>query len=347
MDASSTPIDTRGHALLEDTLVTDRRIRPIAVLALALLVLAVAADAQPRAKVPRLGILSPFSPTALSPGEETFRQTLRDLGYVEGQTIEFEWRWADRSFSQFRVIADEFVRLNVDIIFAMSQPAIQAAQRATTTIPIVMMDVSDPVEAGFIRSLAHPGGNITGVTAIALELSGKQLALLKEAAPGVTRIAVLGTQAILALHGPEVQRVAQGLDVQLQVLVVEGLDDIANAFEHATRRRAGAVLVLPQLLFAVNDRRIAELAAQSQLPTIFWRREFAEVGGLLAYGASQQDLYRRAATYVDKILKGAKSGDLPVEQPTKFTLVINLKTAQALGLTIPPMLLFQADEVLR
>jgi putative tryptophan/tyrosine transport system substrate-binding protein len=239
------------------------------------------------------------------------------------------------------------VRLNVDIIFAMSQPAIQAAQRATTTIPIVMMDVSDPVEAGFIRSLAHPGGNITGVTAIALELSGKQLALLKEAAPGVTRIAVLGTQAILALHGPEVQRVAQGLDVQLQVLVVEGLDDIANAFEHATRRRAGAVLVLPQLLFAVNDRRIAELAAQSQLPTIFWRREFAEVGGLLAYGASQQDLYRRAATYVDKILKGAKSGDLPVEQPTKFTLVINLKTAQALGLTIPPMLLFQADEVLR
>jgi ABC-type uncharacterized transport system substrate-binding protein len=323
----------------------------IVILICGVLLAPLVADAQPQAKVPRIGILSPFSPTALSAGEETFRQTLRDLGYVEGQTLEFEWRWADRRSSGFvsgwTALADELVRLNVDLIFAMSQPAIRAAQRATTTIPIVMNDAGDPVQSGFVKSLAHPGGNITGVTVIALELSGKQLALLKEAVPSATRIAVLGTQGALALHWPEVQRVAQALDVQLQVLVVEGLDDVANAFEHATRRGAGAVLVLPLLLFAVNDRRIAELAAQSRLPTIFWRREFAEVGGLLAYGARQQDLFRRAATYVDKILKGAKPADLPVEQPTKFELVINLKTAQALGLTIPPIVLFQADEVIR
>jgi putative tryptophan/tyrosine transport system substrate-binding protein len=321
----------------------------IATLGLALLVVPLAVNAQRAVKVPRLGMLLPASAPSTPDWKQRnpFLQALRELGYVEGQTIEFEWRWAERRFERLPDLASELVHLHVDVIFATSQPAIRAAQRATATIPIVMIDVGDPVQSGFIESLARPGGNITGVTAIALELPGKQLALLKEAVPEVTRMAVLGTPAPLARHWPDLQRVAQGMGVQLDALLVQDSDEFARAFERATQEGAGALIVLPVILFATNQSRLAELAAQSRLPAIFWASEFAKVGGLMAYGASPPDLARHAAVYVDKILKGAKPADLPVEQPTTFELVINLKTAKALGLTIPPTLLFQATEVIR
>jgi len=333
--------------MLEDTSMPRRPVELIVILTLGFLCTPLVSAAQRRGTIPWVGILSPFSLADSSPSEEMFRHMPHDLGYVEGQTIAFEWRWADREFARFPDLADELVRLNVDVIFAAGQAAIRAAQRATTTIPIVMIDVGDPVASGFVKSLAYPEGNITGLTTIAHDLLGKQLELLKEAVPGVSRIAVLGHQATLAAHWPEVQRASQALNVPLQALVVHMPGEFASAFELATKRGSGALLVLPHILFAANERRLAELAEQSRLPTIFWRREFAEAGGLMAYGASRRDLWRRAATYVDKILKGAKPGNLPVEQPTKFELVINLKTAQALGLTISPTLLFQATEVIR
>jgi putative ABC transport system substrate-binding protein len=321
----------------------------IVTLSLVLLLMPLLAKTQPAVKVPRIGMLLPASAPSMPDWKQRdpFLQALREPGYVEGQTIEFEWRWAERRFERLPDLASELVHLHVDVIFARSQPAIRAAQQATTTIPIVMIDVGDPVQSGFIESLARPGGNITGVTAIALELPGKQLALLKEAVPQVTRMAVLGGPTPLARHWPDLQRVAQGMGVQLYALLVQDSDEFAHAFERATQEGAGALIVLPFILFATNQRRLAELAVQSRLPAIFWASEFAKVGGLMAYGASPPDLARRAAVYVDKILKGAKPADLPVEQPTKFELLINLKTAQALGLTLPPTLLFQADEVIK
>jgi putative ABC transport system substrate-binding protein len=321
----------------------------IVTLAFGILVAPLVATAQPAAKIRRIGVLAFGSPPASPDWQQgsPFWQGLRELGWIEGQTIGFEWRWADRRFDRLPGLAGELVSLNVDVIFASGRAAIRAVQHATTTIPIVMLDVGDPVEFEFVKSLAHPGGNITGVTAIALELTGKQLELLKEAVPDATRIAILGPQPILAFHWPEVQRVAQALSVQLYALVVEAPGEFASAFELATKRGVGALLLLPWIVFVANERRLVELAEQSRLPTMFWRREIAEVGGLMAYGASSRDLFRRAATYVDKILKGAKPADLPVEQPTKFELVINLKTAQALGLTIPPIVLFRADEVIQ
>jgi len=315
-------------------------------LTLAVLVTPLTVEAQLRGKIPRVGILS-LSSAEASSGKGAFQQALRDLGYVEGQNIGFEWRWADGSSVRLRTLAGELVRLKVDVILAVGEDAIRAAQHATTTIPLVMGDVGDPVKSGFVETLAHPGGNLTGVTAIALELVEKQLELLKGVVPEVTRIGVLGTPYNLARHWPELEHAAHALDVQLQVLVVRGPEELTRAFELATRRGAGAVLMLPWVHVDSNERWIAELAVQSRLPTIYWHREFAEVGGFMAYGASRRDLARRAASYVDKILKGTKPADLPVEQPMKLELVLNLKTAQALGLTIPPTLLFQADEVIR
>ena len=312
-----------------------------------------AAEAPQRGNIFRVGILQ-FGSAEPSPGGELsqpwlhgLEQALRDRGYVKGQNITVEWRSADQRVERLRDLAGELVRLKVDVIVAWDDAAIRAAQHATTTIPIVMAGVRDPVASGFVKSLAYPGGNITGVTALGEEVVGKQLELLKAAVPEVSKIGVLGPPGILARYRPEVERTAQALDVQLQVLVVQGPEEFARAFELATKRGAGAVLILPWISVAANARWIAELAVQFQLPTMFRNRVFANVGGFMTYGASPYELYRRVAYYVDRILKGAKPADLPVEMPTKYELVINLKTAQALGLTLPPTLLFQADEVIR
>jgi putative ABC transport system substrate-binding protein len=300
-------------------------------------------------KVPTIGVLAFASPPSEPDWKQSsvFLQELRHLGYVEGQNIRFEWRFADQRVDRLHDLAGELVRLKVDVIVAPTEPATSETQHATTTIPIVMAGVNNPVALGFVKSLAHPGGNITGVTALGPELVGKQLELLKATVPEVTKIGVLGTPGNLAGFWPEVERTAQALDVQLQVLVVRGPEEVARVFALANKRGAGAVLILPWVSVTANARWIAELAVQSQLPTIYWSRVFAEVGGFMAYGASNDDLGRRVAYYVDRILQGTKPADLPVEQPTKFALVINLKTAKALGRAMPPTLLMLADEVIR
>jgi putative ABC transport system substrate-binding protein len=272
---------------------------------------------------------------------------LRELGYVEGQNLIFEYRWAGKA-DQFPGLAADLVRLNVNVIVAPLTPAIHAAKDATTMIPIVILSVGDPVRSGFVETLARPGGNITGVTGpVTAELNAKLLELLKEAVPAATRMAVLGSAAALALNLREVERAAQSLGVQLQLLEVRGPDEFESAFETATRQGAGALIMLPVVFFAFNEKRIAELAVKYRLPAVFWRGSFAEIGGFMAYGPSRADILRRAAALVGKILQGAKPGDLPVEQAMRFELVINLKTAKALGLTIPPTLLFQADKVIQ
>lgn len=326
---------------------TRRTLGLIAIFVLPILVAPLAADAQPAAKVPQIGFLSLRPPDATALFFEVFRHSLREMGYAEGQNIAFAYRYAEGEVNRLPALAAELVRLNVDVIVVAETPAIHAAIQATTTIPIVMLTVGDPVGSGFVQSLARPGGNVTGVSSLVPELSGKLLQLLKEAVPGITRMAVFVTPGGLALHVTELEAAARALGVQLQFLEVRGPGEFESAFNVATREGAGALLMLPAVLFAVNERRIAALAVKRRLPAIFWRRPFAEAGGLMSYGPSIADNWRRAAALVGKILNGAKPADLPVEQPMKFELVINLKTAQALGLTIPPTLLFQADEVIR
>jgi len=323
------------------------RLIGVVILNLGLLVLSLAAAAQPVAKVPQIGFLSIRPLGASSPFLEAFRHNLREMGYVEGQNVAFEYRSAEGQVHRLPALADELVRLNVDVIVVAETPAIHAAIQATTTIPIVMLTVGDPVESGFVKSLAWPGGNVTGVGGLVNELNPKLLELLKEAVPGVTRIAVFVAAGGLALYGPEMEAAARELGVQLQFLEVRGAAEFESACNAATREGAGALLILPAPLFALNERRLAALAVKSRLPAIFWRRPFAAAGGLMAYGPSHADNLRRAAVLVGKILKGAKPADLPVERPTKFELVINLKTAKELGLTIPSLLLFQADEVIQ
>jgi putative ABC transport system substrate-binding protein len=322
--------------------------RLIGVVILGLLVVPLAADAQPVARVPQIGFLSVRRPLgASSPFLEAFRQSLREMGYAEGQNVAFAYRYAEEQVNRLPALADELVRLNVDVIVVAETPAIHAAIQATTTIPIVMLTVGDPVESGFVKNLARPGGNVTGVGGLVTELNRKLLELLKEAVPGVTRIAVFVTPENLASYLTEMEAAARELGVQLQFLEIRGADEFVSACNAATREGAGALLILPASFFALNERRIAALAVESRLPAIFWRRPFAAAGGLMAYGPSLADNFRRAAVLVGKILQGAKPADLPVERPTKFELVINLKTAKELGLTIPPLLLFQADEVIQ
>ena len=304
-----------------------------------------AAGAQP-ARVPRIGVLSPGSPGP-SPLLDAFRQGLRELGYGEGQNIAIEYRFDEAKPGRLADLAAELVRLKVDVILTINTPASLAAKNATKTIPIVFTYVADP--APLVASLARPGGNITGLTTLAAELSGKRLELLKEALPGISRVAVLLNSAIpiSTQMFREAERASLQLGVQLQPLAVRGPDEIPNAFKVATRDRAGALFVLEEASMLLKHRtRILELATKHQLPAASMYREFVEAGGLLSYGASLPDLFRRAAIYVDKILKGAKPGDLPVEQPTKFEFVINLKTAKALGLTIPPSVLGRADQII-
>ena len=314
--------------------------------ALALLAAPLAAPAQqPPEKTARIGFLGDV-PAFLV---EAFRQGLRELGYIEGRNIAIEYRSPDWKYEQLPGLAAELVRLKVDVIVAASPPATEAAKQATSTIPIVFTVSGDPVAEGFVASLARPGGNLTGLATISPELVGKQLEMLKTVAPKVSRVAVLQnpTQPSHPRAVRQAEDAARALGVQLQVLKARTPSEIEAAFAAMSSQRAGGVLVLRDAVFRAQRAQIVALAAKSRLPAVYGLREQAEAGGLMAYGASVPELFRRAATYVDKILKGAKPADLPVEQPTKFELVINLKTAKALGLTIPPSLLQRADQVIQ
>src|SRR3989442_1039860 len=312
------------------------------IMALTLSLLAVplaVAAAQPLEKVPRVGYLNPGAPSdpLRQHRFEAFRQGLRELGYVEGQNIAVESRWAEGHYERYPALAADLVRVQVDVIVAQSGAATKAAQEATRTIPIVMLHVNDPVGSGLVASLARPGGNVTGTTVMAPDVVGKRLELLKEVVPKVSRVAVLQhpDNPASAPMLREVEARARALGVRLQILGVRNPAEIDSAFAAMTKERADGLLYLSDAIFDTQQRQILELAAKRRLPAIAGARQYAEAGGLAAYRADFLDLERRAATYVDKILKGAKPADLPVEQPTQFELVLNLKTAQALGLTFP------------
>jgi putative ABC transport system substrate-binding protein len=307
------------------------------------------AEAQPAGKLYRIGYLAGGSATANPSFAEAFRQGLRELGWVEGQNIAIEYRFAEGRLDRLPDLAAELVRLKVDIIVATPTPAAVAARNATRTIPIVMRGVGDPVGLGLVERLARPGGNVTGLSyTVGTETIGKGLELLMEAVPSVGRVAVLSNPANpIHAHGVDsVKAVARSLGLQLQLLEARGPEGFDGAFAAMTRERAGALLVIADSMFDSHKARLGDLAVKSRLPSMHGYREVVEAGGLMSYGPSFPPQFRQAATYVDKILKGAKPGDLPVEQPTKFELVINLKTAKALGLTIPPSLLLRAGEVI-
>jgi putative ABC transport system substrate-binding protein len=300
-------------------------------------------EAQQSAKIPRIGYISRGSGPGVN--EEIFRQGLRSLGYIDGDTIAIESRFAHEKLDQLPQLAADLIRLKVAIIVAGSGAAtVQAAKTATTTVPIVMTNVNDPIALGFVASLAHPGGNITGLANLSPEISGKQLELLKETVPNISRVAVLGR---ITLNIKEMETAARSLALQLKVLEVRGPDDIESAFDAAKRTRVNALLIPASSLLAGFRKRVNDLAAQNRLPAIGLSPVWAEDGCLLAYGPNIGDNFRRAATYVEKILKGAKPADLPVEQPMKFEFVINLKTAKQIGLKIPPNVLARADKVIR
>jgi ABC-type uncharacterized transport system substrate-binding protein len=321
------------------------------ILAVGLSLAPLAVEAQQTASLPRIGFLAPASvsdpqvPRVL----QAFRQGLREWGYVEGQNITIEFRSAEGQYDRLPGLAAELVRLKVNVIVAAGPLASQVAKQATKTIPIVMAAIADPVGAGFVASLARPGGNITGLSLMHSDLVAKQLELLKEVLPKVSRMAVLGNPAnpnyAPMLRGA--QDAARALGVRLQPLEARDPSEIDTVFAPLTTERAGALIVLGDTMFFGHRTRIADHAVRRRLPTAFGASEYAEAGGLLAYGPSLVDGYRRAATFVDKILKGAKPADLPVEQPTKFELVINLKTAKALGLTIPQSVLLRADQIIQ
>jgi len=315
-----------------------------------LLAAPLAADAQQAGKVPRIGFLAAAAPSDVSARLDAFRQGLRALGWVEGQNIVIDYRFAEGRYDRLPDLAAELVRLKVDIIVSVASQGVAAAKNATETIPIVMISVGDPVGLGFVASLARPGGNVTGSSfSVGLEIVGKGLELLKETVPKVRRVAILLNPANPAhpLAISEVNVAARSLGVQLQVLEARSLNEFDGAFAAMAKERVGALLVLTDGMFILHRTRLADLAARSRLPAAYGTREMVEAGGLMSYGPSLPDLFRRSATYVDKILKGAKPGDLPVEQPTKFEFVINLKTAKALGLTIPQSLLQRADEIIQ
>src|SRR5712692_2427114 len=327
------------------------RRRFIEVIAGGLLAAPLAAEAQQTAKAPRIGWLA----ANLAPNPhltEAFRQGLRDLGYVEGRSVVIEYRDAEGKFERLPALAAELVALKVDVILAGGTPQALAAKHATRTIPIVFTSATDPVTDRLVTSLARPGGNVTGLSNLAPELVGKRLEQLTQAVPGVSRVAVLWQPGGLPERTEkdmlrEADVAARALGLQPQFVEARGPADFDRAFSDMTRARAGALTVLGSVMFNTERRRLVDLAAKHRLPTVYTSREYVDDGGLIAYGPSIADVFRRAATYIDKILKGAKPADLPVEQPTKFELVINLKAAKALGLTIPPSLLQRADEVIQ
>jgi putative tryptophan/tyrosine transport system substrate-binding protein len=302
--------------------------------------------AQPAGKVPRVGFLHPGAPPNSS--ADVLTRSLRELGYVEGRSIAIEFRWAEGRLERLPGLAAELVRLKVDVIVVGSTPAIRAVAQATKTIPVVMTVVADPVASGFVTSLARPGGNLTGLTLISPELSGKRIELLREAAPRLTRLAVLWNPSNPS-HGEtlkESETRARTLGLHTMPVEARRAEDIDRAFTTIARERASALFVLDDVLLFEERQLIAEMALRNRLPTVFGISGFVEAGGLMAYGAKQSDLYRRAALFVDRILKGAKPANLPIERPTSFELVINLKTAKTLGLTIPDALRLRADRLL-
>jgi putative tryptophan/tyrosine transport system substrate-binding protein len=308
-----------------------------------------AAWAQPAPKIYRIGLLGGNPPNHPSGRVwEAFFQGLRELGYVESQNILVEGRWYGEQPERLPALAAELVRAKVDVIVAGTAPSPEAARRATSTIPIVMANHPDPVGSGLVVSLAKPGRNVTGLSSLSPELVGKQLQLLKEIVPGLSRVAVLWNPTVPSqkLSLREAEDAARSSKVQLQVVEAQAPRDLAGAFQSMTKERSGGLIAFGGSVFFAERSQIVALAAQSRLPAIYAVREFAEAGGLMAYGNNIHESWRRAATYVDKILKGAKPADLPVEQPTKFELVINMRTAKALGLTIPPAVLARADEVI-
>jgi putative ABC transport system substrate-binding protein len=305
--------------------------------------------AQQQGKVWRVGMLETTSTTLNAANLDAFRQGLRELGYVEGRNLIIEYRSADGRSERFADLAADLVGLKVDLIVTRGTPAAVAAKNATRTIPVVMANAGDPVDSGLVTSLARPGGNLTGLSSLTVNLEAKRLGLLRELVPGGARIAVLYNMSS-PNNLPQwkaIETAARAVSIQPQLLDVRKPEDLAPAFDAASRQRADGLVVGGEGLFQANRKLIAELAAKHRLPAIYRSMEYIEAGGLMAYGPSYPDLYRRAATYVDKIFKGAKPADLPVEQPTKFELIINLKTAKALGLTIPQALLLRADEVIQ
>jgi len=307
------------------------------------------AQAQQPEKIPRVGFLSALSASSMSTRMEAFRNGLHDLGYVEGKNIVIDYRYADGKTERVPALAAELLRLKVDVIVTTGPTTTRPAKEATSTIPIVMGFDSDPVGSGFVASLARPGGNITGLSTLSPEISGKQLELLKEIVPKLSRVAVLGNSTTPgnAQSLRETELSSGALRVHVQYIEVRNPKDIDTAFREAGKAHADAVLVLANSATTAHRAEVVEHALKSRLPAIYYTTEFVEDGGLMSYGVSITDLFRRAATYVDKILKGAKPADLPVEQPTKFELFINLKTAKQIGLTIPASVLYQADKVIK
>ena len=308
-----------------------------------------AAEAQQARKVWRMGYLGNGNPTSSGPTRDAFRQGLQELGWVEGQNVVIEYRWADGDLTRLPALASDLMATtSVDVFLASGGPGVRAAQQAARAVPIVAAIISDPVVAGFAASLARPGGNITGLAVQFEELATKQLQLLKETVPNVARVAILDDHA---MRNTFVQKAAEAaarsLGLTTQVVTILGERDLEGAFRTAKVGRANAMYVLPSPTFARQRARLAELAVKHRLPGSYEDRQYVDAGGLMSYGPNFPDLFRRSASYVDRILKGAKPADLPVEQPTKFELVINLKTAKALGLTIPPSLLGRADQVIQ
>jgi putative ABC transport system substrate-binding protein len=316
--------------------------------AAALLAAPLAAQAQPAGKAWRIGFLTSDVKDASTPRVMQFTQGLRDLGYVEGRNFILEIRNAEGRTERFSALAAELVNLKVDVLVAVSTPAALAAKHATNTIPIVMTVVGEPVQVKLVESLAHPGGNITGLSIIAPELAAKRLDLLKQTLPKLSRVAVLWNSGNAGMHPrfQETQLAARALGLALASVTVQSPDDFERVFGTLSSARPESLLVLADTVTVANRQRTVEFAANNRVPAIYEVRSFVDTGGLMSYGVDLSDHYRRAAVYVDKILKGANPANLPVEQPTKFELVINLKTAKALGLTIPPSLLLRADQVI-
>jgi putative ABC transport system substrate-binding protein len=309
------------------------------------------AKAQPAVKTPRIGLLLTNSrdEVARNPRGQAFLQGLRDVGWIEGQTLAIERRYADGQVGRLADLATELVGLKVDVIVAAAAPAARAAKNATSSIPVVIIDPGDPVGSGLVASLAHPGGNVTGVTSIAPELAAKRLGTLREAAPGIARVATLFNAAIppAEIAIDETLAAARMLGLRVQSVPVHGPEGFTEAFATIVRDRLDALVVFPDPTTFAKQEAIVSFASANRIPALFGAKEFVEVGGLMSYGPSYPAMFRRAAYYVDRILKGAKPVDLPIEQPTKFELVINLKTAKALGLTIPQSLLLRADQIIQ
>jgi ABC-type uncharacterized transport system substrate-binding protein len=325
-----------------------RRIGLAVVFAVSVSLMPFVTEAQQRGNVPRIGIISALTREAQLPLSDAFREALQNLGYVEGRNIAIEWQYTDAKPERFAEAAAELVRLKVDVIVAANNPAVAAALTATKTTPVVMLLGLDPIRVGFITSLARPGGSVTGFSSLLREMVEKRLQLLKEVVPNASRMAVLwdpnltGQKQLVS----ELPVAAQALSIQLQLVEARTPSEFEPAFAEMTRQGARALLSLGSGMHYIHRARIAELALKNRLPSICNLREFVDAGCLMSYGPSFPDLWRRSAVYVDKILKGAKPTDLPVEQPTKFELIINLKTAKALGLTIPQSLLLRADQVI-